>query len=346
MPAMSKQIQLPADMVEKYINMYCDRPIKLSNGNTNCECPVCREGKSHGHKRRMYYFPEENYIYCFNCNKYWSPVKWISEIAQKPIKDIIKEASSYSYFETNKSVTYFNSSNDTSVFDQQDDSVLPEDAIVLNSQLQKMYYSGNKVIELALAFIKNRRLDTAVNVPKYSISLKDKIHKNRLIIPFTDLDGSIPFYQTRKLFENDFLPKYLSKRDSEKTCFGIDKIDINYPYIFITEGPIDSCFIKNGVSLAGLKYTDRQIEQLSEFFTHERIWVLDNDFRTNPTVMAQYEKLISEKERIFIWPDSLIKYKDINEYCIGEQKDQFNSDFLIENSYNGLRATQILKGLK
>jgi len=344
---MSKTIELPPELVEKYIYMYANKPTKLSNGQINAGCPICHEGKSWGHKKRMYFIPEQNFIYCFNCGQSWSPVNWIMKVSGKPFREIISEANTYSFVSTGSTIQYFDTLQEDLKKEQNDDEDrLPKDTITLNSNLQKLYYSGNKMIDLALSFIQSRRLDKAINVPSYGISLRDRIHKNRLVIPFTDLDGTISFYQTRKISSSDYLPKYLSKKNAEKTVFGIDKVDLSFPYLFITEGPIDSCFIKNGVSLAGLKYTDTQKDQLSNFFTHDRIWVLDNDFRTNETVFGQYEKLISEGEKVFIWPEEFSKYKDINEYCIAEQKNSFSTDTVVENSYSGLRATQILKGLK
>lgn len=344
---MSKTIELPPELVEKYIYMYANKPTKLSNGQINAGCPICHEGKSWGHKKRMYFIPEQNFIYCFNCGQSWSPINWIMKVSGKPFREIISEANTYSFVSTGSTIQYFDTLQEDLKKEQNDDEDrLPKDTITLNSNLQKLYYSGNKMINLALSFIQSRRLDKAINVPSYGISLRDRIHKNRLVIPFTDLDGTISFYQTRKISSSDYLPKYLSKKNAEKTVFGIDKVDLSFPYLFITEGPIDSCFIKNGVSLAGLKYTDTQKDQLSNFFTHDRIWVLDNDFRTNDTVFGQYKKLISEGEKVFIWPEEFSKYKDINEYCIAEQKNSFSTDTVVENSYSGLRATQILKGLK
>ena len=343
---MSKTIELPPELVEKYIYMYADKPTKMSNGQINAGCPICHEGKSWGRKRRMYFIPEQNFIYCFNCGQSWSPVNWIMKVSGKSFREVIAEANTYSFVSTGSTIQYFDTIQDSKKEQNEEDESLPRDTIILNSNLQKLYYSGNKMVNLAIEFIKKRRLDQAVNVPSYGISLRDKIHKNRLVIPFTDLDGTISFYQTRKISSSDYLPKYLSKKNAEKTVFGIDKVDLSFPYLFITEGPIDSCFVKNGVSLAGLKYTDIQKDQLSNFFTHNRIWVLDNDFRTNDTVFAQYEKLISEGERVFIWPETFSKYKDINEYCTAEEKNSFPTETIVENSYSGLRATQILKGLK
>lgn len=341
----SEKIRLPPEMVEKYINLFGYKVSKLPNGNLNSCCPICKEGQSWGRKKRLYYFRDRGFLFCFNCNQSWSDLNWIKTVTGKTYSELIAEASQYSFIASNNTRTFFSSgAAQQSIKNRSED--LPSDTITLNSESQKSYYANNEIVAKAEDFIKSRRLDKAVNVPKYGISLTDKIHKNRVIIPFTDLNGRISFYQSRKLLDSDLMPKYLSKKDSEKTVFGIDKVDLDYPYMFITEGPIDSCFIKNGVSLAGLKYTNAQIEQLSDFFAHQKIWILDNDFRTNPTVMGQYEKLVDDGETIFIWPPEFNGVKDINEYCVREKKDAFDSDLVLEHSYHGLRAKQFLKGLQ
>jgi hypothetical protein len=341
----SEKIRLPPEMVEKYINLFGYKVSKLPNGNLNSCCPICKEGQSWGRKKRLYYFRDKGFFFCFNCNQSWSDLNWIKTVTGKSYSELIKEASQYSYISSNNTTTFF-SSNEMMSAKRTQDPDLPTDTIILNSQLQRTYYANNGIVSKAMEFVVSRRLDQAINVPKYGISLTDKIHRNRVIIPFTDLNGKISFYQSRKLLDSDPMPKYLSKRDSEKTVFGIDKVDLDFPYLFITEGPIDSCFIKNGVSLAGLKYTNTQIEQLSDFFAHEKIWVLDNDFRTNEDVMQQYERLIDDGENVFIWPPEFDGVKDINEYCIREKKNSFDVDMIMEHAYRGLRAKQILKGFK
>lgn len=343
---MSKfQITLPPEMVEKYIQIYGNRPVKLPGGQINCGCPICMEGNSWGKKRRMFFYPETSSVYCFNCGASMSALKWIMTVTGKKFREVMEEARSYNFISDGSKTVFFTDSIDEQRNDQIPEGDLPKDTITIGSNLQRLYHSSDKMVNLAVQFVQSRKLDKAVNVPKYGISLKDFIHKNRLVIPFTDLDGKIPFYQTRRLIDDDLSPKYLSKRNAEKTVFGIDKVDLDNSYMFVTEGPLDSCFIENGVSLAGLKYTEYQINQLGNFFAHKKIWVLDNDFRKNDIVYNQYEKLISDGETVFIWPPDLSMYKDVNEYIIGENKTSMETDLILEHSYSGLRATQILKGL-
>ena len=52
-------------------------------------CPLCREGKSWGKKRRLYFVVKENYIYCHNCGWSGSPINWVQEVTGKNYIDII-----------------------------------------------------------------------------------------------------------------------------------------------------------------------------------------------------------------------------------------------------------------
>ena len=42
--------------------------------------------------------------------------------------------------------------------------------------------------------------------------------------------------------------KYIFPKDMKKLMYGIDNIDISFPYIFLFEGVFDSVFVKNGIA--------------------------------------------------------------------------------------------------
>jgi len=82
---------------------------------------------------------------------------------------------------------------------------------------------------------------------------------------------------------------------------------------------------------------------MDTFFTLKKIWVLDNDFRDNKDVLAQYHKLISDGETVFIWPLTCFKYKDVNELCVDKEVDEIPIDLIVKNSYSGEQAENELK---
>ena len=267
-----------------------------SNDTYHCSCPICMEGKSFGKKKRCWYIPAKDLIYCHNCGWSSKPLKWIMTVGNLSMDDIKKELLDGEYTIINldkKPVTDFSDLIDDGIQDS-----LPYNSIDLSNSLQLDYYKSNPIIDKVQRYIKNRRLSEAINKPKsFYISLKDKTHKNRLIIPFYDINDKIIFYQSRAIGANmdNFMEdiKYLSKKNSLKSVFNINKIDDNLKEIFIFEGPIDACFIKNGVAVGGItpsrekSLTEIQEEQLDFYAdSHEFIWVLDSQWLDD----AAYEK--------------------------------------------------------
>lgn len=307
---------------------YCKRPLHKRYQNVyNAECPVCKEGKSSGRSRRLFYFPSKQYFFCHNCSKSWQPFEWVKEVTSLTVPEILKrnreksgEITIYKKPEPIKQVVI----ND-----------LPEDSIDLTDPTQVEFYKDNKFVKIALQYIESRKLLTAINTcRKFYISLTDKIHKNRLVIPFIN-DNKTVCYQTRALTQNQF-PKYLTKF-GEKELFGLSNIDSSIPYVFIFEGPIDSMFIKNGVALAALSPTEKQAQQLSNLIGYQQIYVIDND-KNNKQTSRKVDKFIKEGKTVFVWPKDLIRFKDFNEICTELELNEISWKFVVSNSFKGQQA--------
>jgi hypothetical protein len=226
-------------------------------------------------------------------------------------------------------------------------SSLPHDCINLSDPVQLQYHQNRKEVQTCLRYIKTRRLNTAINRPKtFYISLTDEVHKNRLCIPFYDMFDKIVYYQTRALTDKDAaVAKYLSKKDDDKTLYGINNISSSLEYIFIFEGPIDSMFCRNAVAACGLDLTPRQQDQLDKYRLFDKIWVLDNQL-DNQDVYDKYAELIERGETMFFWPAWLNDHKDINDVCMATESDHIPPKLFIDNSLSGMKAQLKLKELK
>jgi predicted nucleic acid-binding Zn ribbon protein len=53
---------------------------KYANSYQSC-CPICHEGKSWGRKKRCFYTPENNNIFCHNCGASLTPYSWIRKVS-------------------------------------------------------------------------------------------------------------------------------------------------------------------------------------------------------------------------------------------------------------------------
>ena len=314
----------------------CKRPTFKKNTSTYAgECPYCHEGKSSGKKRRFFYIPEDEYLYCHNCSTSKSSIDFVkdmtgmslpeilaeSEVQSDTLTDIIKKTDGYKKFNPNP---------------------LPYDSINLFDEQQISFYRENKVIKDALAFIKKRRLDTAVSRPRALwLSLSDRVHKNRVVFPFytTEKNAKIMFYQSRALYkEDEEIAKYLSKSNSDKYIFNLDRVSPDIEHIFLQEGPIDAMFLKNSVALAGIHPTEDQKDLLRIYFPmHNLIYVMDNQWLDK----ASYDmskKLLDKGESVFIWPKELIDFKDINEICVEKQIDELPYQFIVKNTFKGMKG--------
>lgn len=322
----------------KYTNVY------------NGSCPFCKEGKSFGKKTRFFYIPDKELAYCHNCGYSKKAFKFVTEVTGKPFNIIINEIKNGDYSGAPQIPV---SQEELDPFKQAPDS-LPADCINLNDTNQLNYHKDNRVVQICLDYIKTRKLDVAINRPHvFYLSLTDKIHKNRLVLPFFDTFGDIIYYQTRTLLEEDnkFKPKYLSKVGADRSLSGIHNLNSNLEHLFLFEGPIDSYFIKNGVGVCGITddsskvFTSLQQQQINSLSTFKRVWCLDNQWNDK----AAFKKscfLADTDDMIFIWPEELKKIKDLNDYCIEAGLNGVEPDFILKNTYKGLKAKIVLSKIK
>lgn len=326
-------MELNSEFIIETFYSYCKRPIHKKYQNVfNSECPVCKEGKSTGRTRRLFYFPHKQYFYCHNCVKSWRPFDWIKEVTGWTFPEIVKKNNEKEGTQQASKLV----NEPVQVKELVEIPDLPENSIDLTDQSQLEFFKTNKYVGLALECCNNRRLFSAINsCNKFYLSLEDKVHKNRLVIPFYGDNHKVVSYQTRALTPNQF-PKYLTKF-GEKGLFGFDKISSEIPYVFVFEGPIDSMFVRNGIAMASFAPTEKQINQINRLIGYEIIYVFDND-KNNKQTSRKIEKYIKEGKKIFIWPKEFSKFKDFNEICCKLDLNEISWNFIVKNSASGSEA--------
>lgn len=328
------------------------------NDTYNACCPICREGNSWGKKKRCFYIPKHDNIYCHNCGWSSNPLKWIQYLTNKTPKEIFQESESDEYL-TSFTPTILDSNENIDNNENKELPSLPGDCINLFDINQIKFYKGEQNLLLALSYIYSRKLPSAINKPPALYLCKnDLIHKNRIIIPFFDENNEIVYYQSRGILPDDLKnkPKYLSKLGGEKSIFGINNINNNIDNVYIFEGPIDSMFVKNGIAVGGIQdnttknFNPKQQEQMQTLSLFNKIWCLDSQYIDN-AALKKSEILVNEGETIFIWPEELgTIYKDFNEICSQpKSKKDINEipyNWINKHSYSGLQALQKLTAIK
>jgi len=329
---------LPEEYIVEKFYTYGYQPKRNKYNKTyQCGCPICREGKSLGVTRRCYYIPKNNNIFCHNCGWSSTPFRWILKVSGLSYIDLIEE------------VKKFDSTNYTEIKDVQIEKTyvaptLPDDAINLFDKTQVKFHKDNKIVVECLKLIKERRLHKAINKPKaLYLSLKDKAHKNRLVIPFYNEKDEVVFYQSRTVLQSDQgrKSKYTSKIGSDKSLYGINNVNDDLNYVFLFEGPINAMFTKNGLAVAGISkgdhlLTETQQQQLQRYRFLNRIWVLDSQW-IDETSLVKSEKLLKRGETVFIWPAKYgKKLKDFNDIAMKYNLNEITPEFIIENSFTEL----------
>ncbi len=329
-----------------YENIYKISYNKYSHSYNGC-CPICKEGKSWGKKKRFFYIPKKDLAYCHNCGYSKKTLKFITDITHKSLHEIINEV-------RNLDLEYIPALAETKEEKKIITDVLPKDCINLSDNTQLNFYKTEPAVVAALNLIKKRNLNIGVNKPEtFYISLTDVVHKNRLVLPFYDEVGKIIFYQTRGLLNQDLYkkPKYLSKVNAERSLYGIHNINPDLNSLFIFEGPIDSYFVENGLATCGItENTDKiftllQLNQISKLNFYEKIYVLDNQY-CDKAALNKSIILAKNNEKVFIWPKEFKNYKDFNDVCIACNRSKIKPEFILKNTYSGLKAELLLKEIK
>lgn len=321
--------RLPSAFVLSKFLVYGYEPtLRKGDGIYNAGCPICKEGKSLGKKKRLFYYPSSNSFYCWNCNRGWSALQWLERVTGQSREEINLEAQSGDYSaDLTKSIF-----GEEKVPKKKLPS-LPRDSINLCDKSQINYWKNNSSVQRALEYIHTRRLDTAINrTNSYYLSLNDYFHADRLVIPYLDWDKQIIFYQTRTVDGTE--PRYLNKVGYDKSIFGIERVSLEIDHLFVHEGPIDASFVKNGLALAGLVITKTQKEQLSKFPLMQKIWVLDNPRFDGPDKPVQKKliELLEKGEKCFKWPTEMV-YKDFNEIAVKKGIDEIPQEWILSNLY-------------
>jgi len=339
-------VLIPFEYILQKFYQYAGYPQFKKVSNTYVAgCPICREGKSWGKKRRCIYIVDDNAICCHNCGWYSDAIKWITEVSGLSFNEILNESKEFDILPLH-TLSGTKAPDKPKVVEN-----LPLDCVNILDPNQKQYFNDNKVVQDAIKLVKQRRLDTAINRPDTLwVTLKDKVHKNRIVIPFYNENNEIIFYQSRLIYDKDarLYPKYLSKINGEKSLYNVNKITSDLDYIFIFEGPIDSFFVKNGTAVAGIQENSNnmfsllQEQQLTSFKFFKKVWVLDSQWKDKAS-RSKTSKLIENGETVFIWPEEVgKKYKDINDYCIDKKLDSIDPEFFITNSHEGMKARLLL----
>ena len=274
-------------------------------------CPICGDSKKSSTKKRGYYYLRTATYHCFNCDVNLTGMKLLQILSGEEYEDIKGK-----FFKTVFDGKHFNSLS-SSVFssnDQKNGNVLQ-----LKNSLKPEWKSP--LSERAREYLKGRMVDRAPFLKEKLFSYFSKGGGEYILIPWK-INGIDAYFQL-----NDFLKlnkrglKYVFPKNMDKLVYGLDNIDIDFPYLICFEGVYDSLFVPNGLAIGGKNLTELQRNILRKRFPrHKIVYALDND---RPGLIATARTLSngnSPNVLYFKWFDTSTKVKDIND-LVKERED-------------------------
>jgi len=155
----------------------------------------------------------------------------------------------------------------------------------------------------------------------------------RLVIPFYNDSGELIGVQGRSLDPTGQAIRYitLKREGEERLWYNLDKIDTRET-VYVTEGPIDSMFIPNGVAMQGAGWLAELPDKLKK---SKIVFIFDNEPR-NLEIVSLIGKYVEAGRNVVIWPSEIDK-KDINDMVLAYGINT-TMKLIINNVYSGLIA--------
>lgn len=304
-----------------------------------CRCPVCGDSRTNPRKARFYFiqFKDIFVVKCHKCGYSGSFGKFLELMFAHCVPeyklDLFKE----------------NSSNNVRLKkpEPKELEIEPEIIITKSSSIANLQSDHE-----ALKYVLQRKIPVdryddigytenfgqwvsdASGTNKYKRLPTDK----RILFELRDSNGKLFGVQGRSIDKNETGLRYITIKfnDSMPKLFGLDSVNTNQP-IVVTEGPIDSLFLPNAISICGGDVS----MSLERFKGCDVTVALDNEPRSKDTV-HRMEVAISMGYNVCVWGIDP-KFKDVNDMLIhgGLSKEAIH-EHILKNSYSGAKAIATL----
>ena len=307
----------------KYIGLVASRLQKFKRVKPNLynfRCPICGDSQKNKSKTRGYLYAvkADMNFRCHNCGASMTLSNFIKKVDPNLHKQYVFER-----FKDGKT------GRGTVVEEPKFNFEAPQ----FKPKLDLPKASENPI---AKRYLEKRKL----NPDKFYYTDKFKAWSNTHKKTFDDLTYDEPriiiplFYQNTLVgFQGRSLGpskvKYITVmiNDDAPKIYGLDTIRKSSP-VFVTEGPIDSTFIRNSIAMCGAD------GDVGKWGVSTPVWVYDNEPRSKE-ITSRISNTIARGESVVIWPKQ-IKEKDINDMVLAGHDVQ---TIVESNIYKGLEAT-------
>jgi transcription elongation factor Elf1 len=326
----------------KYIGLLSNRLQQFKRkkqDSYNFRCPVCGDSKTNKFKARGWVYPKEGKLlfHCFNCDVTLSLPKLIKTVDPTLFDEFTREKIMAEVEGKEKDpLTVFVEKMKTPKFI----ATSPLKTVAKISQLNHDHPAKSYIVSRKIPNFYHSQLFFAPKFKEWvntiipeKFDLAKSKEESRIIIPFIDENKHLFGFQGRSLNPTDKVRYITIMIDDCPKAYGLNNVDRSNR-IYITEGPIDSMFLKNGIAMAGGDFAndlnrlaiDKQLSTI----------VYDNEPRNKDTI-KRIEKSIDHGYSVCIWPDHL-EYKDINEMILAGMTQHDIMNVIDTNTHKDLEA--------
>lgn len=265
----------------------------------NFRCPLCGDSRKSLSKKRGFYYLKNASFFCFNCSTGMTGLKLLQTLSGKDYDDIKKEyikAFAKSGWRTNP------------VFPEEEPNGV--DLMHIKPMLDPAW--KKPLSEDAKKYLAGRMVDKAPFL-REDLFTYAGTKGEYILIPWV-VNGIDAYYQLNDYKKLGNL-KYIFPKNSNKLVYGLDNIDLSWPYVIVFEGVYDSLFVKNSIAIGTKSLSDRQEKLIRERYPNHRICLsFDNDKPGLDAMAKAIEK--NEDAMFFKWFDDNTPEKDVNEKVI------------------------------
>lgn len=282
----------------------------------NFRCPLCGDSHKNSSKKRGWWYKSNASFYCFNCSTGMSGIRFLQTLSGQDYKDIKREFIKLfvkSGLNSNLSAHFEVPNEEPSIFELKS-SIRPEWKKPLTDE--------------AKAYLDGRMVTKAPFLREDFFSTYGKNGAEYIMIPWV-VNGVDAYYQLNDYLKNGSI-KYIFPKNKKKLVYGLDNIDMSWPYIIVFEGVYDSLFVKNAIAVGTKSITDYQIRLIKERYPNHQICLsFDND---KPGIDSMVKAVASGADfKYFRWFNSNTAQKDINEYVLAlDDPKAFSNSKLLE----------------
>lgn len=320
------------------ISCHFEKFVRKNDYLFNVRCPLCGDSQIKKTKMRGYIYRDKQRL-CYKCWNCQASI-WLGALIERVAPHLYKEYL-LETFKDSHAPRLNRLMHERGAFDG------PTETVRFGTVDAVIYENAEKISDLPEAhycreYVKNRQIPEKYWSKLYFTEhydkflaeitpIKDKKIKDepRLCIMVYDRFGAVCAVSGRALGDSPL--RYITIRtvqDDAKLVYGLERVDQS-KVVYITEGPLDSLFLKNAVAscdsnliLAAARLSAAQI-----------VLVFDNE-RRSPEIVKQMTRAIKLGHKIVVWPEWITE-KDINAMVLAGRNAQ---EIVETHTYSGLIA--------